>query len=208
MSGAVTNGDLAGSIKGNKFQWSVGTSPPGSPSDGDLWLYPGTGQSGVGGFYWMFIYDSSEATYKWKFVGGAPSTRWVTTDESFTDDGTAKDCATAGPTFTAPRAGDYIAKWNCSAYVASQSATARNMFANVLASSGTWDIGNGAGSSRPAYTIFIASSGGLGQELGSFDIIRGISASGTLKQQYGMTADSGTPHVRWRGLEVTPIRVI
>jgi hypothetical protein len=43
----------------------LGSSPPSSPQDGDEWIY-----NGLSGIYWRFIYDSSEPTYKWKFIGG------------------------------------------------------------------------------------------------------------------------------------------
>lgn len=47
--------------------WHIGSTPPSSPSNGDTWMY-----NGATGIWWMFVYDNTEATYKWKFVGGSP----------------------------------------------------------------------------------------------------------------------------------------
>jgi len=41
--------------------------PPASPANNDIWIATGIGANNI---YWMLQYDSSEATYKWKFVGG------------------------------------------------------------------------------------------------------------------------------------------
>ena len=101
LSNSIVNGDIVDTtIKGRKFAWNIGTSPPGSPADGDLWLYAGTG------FHWMFVYDSSEATYKWKYVGGGCIDAAIPTDETFVDTGAIVDAATVGPTVTVPRTGD------------------------------------------------------------------------------------------------------
>src|ERR1051325_5531394 len=53
----------AAGIQLTKLDWHVGSSPPSTPVSGTLWIYTGAT------FYWMFVYDPSEATYVWKFVG-------------------------------------------------------------------------------------------------------------------------------------------
>ena len=53
-------------------KWTVSTwvgGPPVSPAEGDFWTATAIG---VAGQRWTFQYDSTEATYKWKYVGGAP----------------------------------------------------------------------------------------------------------------------------------------
>lgn len=81
-----------------------GTSPPDRPSDGDLWIYHGTG------FYWSFVYDQSEAAYKWKFVGGAS---WGVQNLAGVNSTTNGWAFPAGsPTITLPREGDYEYQWN------------------------------------------------------------------------------------------------
>lgn len=42
--------------------------PPGTPTDGDIWI--ATQVEATRNLRWMFQYDSSETTYKWKFIGG------------------------------------------------------------------------------------------------------------------------------------------
>jgi hypothetical protein len=61
----LVNADVAvaAALEGSKLNWHVGTTPPGSPTDNMLWIYQGSG------FYVLYVYDSSEATYKWKAVG-------------------------------------------------------------------------------------------------------------------------------------------
>src|SRR5262245_18846959 len=44
-------------------------TPPASPVAGQLWAFPADAANGI---VWLFAYEPSEATYKWRFVGGAP----------------------------------------------------------------------------------------------------------------------------------------
>ena len=117
--GSIVSGDIAaGTIVGDRLDWNYGTSPPGSPVDGMLWCYQGSG------FYWKFVYQSAEATYKWKFIGGG----WLASQ--------APANATAGwtqntwgffygtnPAVTLPRAGDYLVVAVATAYPVSAGAS-------------------------------------------------------------------------------------
>ncbi len=177
---------------------TLATTPPSSPQLGDLWIYPGSG------FYWAFIYDPTEATYKWKFIGGPPLSVAIATDETFTDDGTFHDPATAGPTVTLPRAGDYVVEGRCDLYYAVQGLQ-RAIGFGALPSSGAWESAGAGGT-----TAFGSgeTSAGRSRSSAGFDILRGASASATVKMQYFAEADAGTAHARWRLLKATPIRVI
>lgn len=58
------------------------------------------------GVQWHLAYESGEPTYKWRFLGGPPLVSQVATAEGTTS-GTYAALATAGPSVTVPRAGDY-----------------------------------------------------------------------------------------------------
>lgn len=106
LANAIVNGDISDTafIAGHKLNWSWGTSPPGSPQSADIWIYTGSG------FFWMFIYDSSETTYKWKFVGGGPLYQQNLSGVTSTVNGWT--FVSGAPTFTVPRGGDYEFIWN------------------------------------------------------------------------------------------------
>lgn len=58
------------------------------------------------GIQWHVAYESGEATYKWRFIGGPPLYSEVATNEG-TASTTYAALATAGPAIALPRAGDY-----------------------------------------------------------------------------------------------------
>jgi len=91
---------------------TYGTTPPGSPADGDIWYFPA---DATGGVIWMFRYRAASAsTYKWELVGGPPVTlSWVgapTIINTMTQVGATGVYYPniAGAVLTAPRAGDYL----------------------------------------------------------------------------------------------------
>lgn len=58
------------------------------------------------GILWHLAYESGEVTYKWRFLGGPPMLSEVATAETTTST-TYAALATAGPSITLPRSGDY-----------------------------------------------------------------------------------------------------
>jgi hypothetical protein len=84
---------------------TYGTTPPASPNDGDLWIFPADATNGV---MWQFRYRAASASaYKWEFVGGSSVYAAVETAEATTST-TPANLATVGPSITAPRAGEYL----------------------------------------------------------------------------------------------------
>lgn len=78
------------------------TSLPASPDDGEEVYF-----EAAAGVIWHLRYNASSASsYKWEFVGGAPLTHEVVTQETTTST-TFADLATVGPDITLPLAGDY-----------------------------------------------------------------------------------------------------
>jgi len=196
QAGNIVDADISASaaIEGNKLGWHVSTTPPGSPVAGMLWIYPGSG------FYWLFVYDNSEATYKWKCIGGAPMRAGRATDETFTEGATYVNAGSAlAATF--PRAGDYFCEHTCDAYISGQTA------AGPIAAKLT--ISNGALEINDSTITQEWTSSGAGITLVSHGVNTGTIAGGTVTQQYiAGTALGGTAHVRWRNIAVWPIRVI
>jgi hypothetical protein len=83
---------------------TYGTTPPGSPADGDIWMFPADATNGV---IWQFRYRAASASsYKWEFVGGVPLA--VGPSGSMTIATATPTDLTGGPTLTLPRAGDYV----------------------------------------------------------------------------------------------------
>jgi hypothetical protein len=59
----------------------------------------------------MFHYNAAQTTFKWEFVGGAPAYSAVETSQT-TSERWIRRPATVGPSFTVPRAGDYLFRYN------------------------------------------------------------------------------------------------
>lgn len=86
----------------------ISATPPAGPTDGMIWIYPADATNGVN---WQFVYNSSETTYKWRFVGGSP---WFADVVPNSVVNTNTQVAATGyyyaPTsaYTIVRAGDYM----------------------------------------------------------------------------------------------------
>lgn len=118
-AGSVVYKGASGPVQGQIGKtYNVGTTPPASPTDGMIWLYQGSG------FYWQFVYDSTETTYKWKFIGGPPSVSMDFTDRSgaFTANAWGQPY-TPNPSLTNPIAGVYNIEGGCSIRPATGGAT-------------------------------------------------------------------------------------
>jgi len=194
-AGVITDAEIAAgaAIEGRKINWHVGASPPASPSTGDIWIYDG------GGFYWKFIYDNSETTYKWKFIGGPALRVGRATDEAFTAGATYVNAGTA-LALTLPRAGDYHIEHICNVYISTQTA-AGQVVAKLTISNGSLEINDSTIGGGYAAGGVAVSCPGLGVNTATV-------ANGTITQQYQAgTALGGTPHARWRLIRAVPIRV-
>ena len=92
-------------------------SLPASPTNGQV-AYLDCGN----GVIWQFRYNAaSGSSFKWEFVGGPPMFAEVTTDQG-TASASYVDLATAGPSITVPRAGDYDVEIGCGYYAATNGA--------------------------------------------------------------------------------------
>lgn len=85
---------------------AYGTTLPASPADGQeaILVDSITNPS----YQWRFRYNAgSSSAYKWEFVGGGPRSTMTTPSET-TASTSLVDLATVGPSFTIPRAGEYL----------------------------------------------------------------------------------------------------
>lgn len=96
-----------GEIEGPKLNWHLGSTPPANPVDGMIWL-----NNVIGGQDWMFVYDSSDMTYPWRFIGGPPLSGSTSVDATLGATGWL-----AGTMITVPRSGVYCVSFvaNCGA---------------------------------------------------------------------------------------------
>lgn len=111
-AGAIVDADIAaGTIEGRRVNVHKGSSPPGSPQDGDYWLLS-QAVGGAANTYWLLQYDSAESTaYKWKFIGGGA---WWTQSLGVISGTTIGwSFYSGGLTLTVPRAGYYEWDWSC-----------------------------------------------------------------------------------------------
>jgi hypothetical protein len=197
LSNSIKNADVdpAAAIEASKLNWHVGASPPGSPTSGMLWIYQGSG------FYWFFVYDSTETTYKWKFVGGPPLV--VVSDVQRATSGAS--LWFADPVLTTPRAGDYACTFWADVHDQPNSNTGVSWQlylgdgSSVFTPTAGWRMGPDfqAGATSGTFWRYSPSLGPRVQT--------GLAASTTLKI-------FGTP-VNWnfttdvRGIAVVPLRV-
>lgn len=86
-----------------------GTSFPGSPTTGQIYIYAADATNGV---YWRFVY---QGTY-WAFVGGPPLYAIVTADEGTTST-SYTNLSTSGPALTLPFAGDFDVEIGADTYI-------------------------------------------------------------------------------------------
>jgi hypothetical protein len=166
------------------------TSLPGSPYDGQVYTLVDSTTTPT--YQWTFRYNAgSSSSFKWEFVGGAPVYAAVETAQTTGTTGGFVDLATVGPSFTLPRAGDYLFRY---------SADAGNNGAGNTDIVGL--IKNGGEVDRMVQAIGVA----LGQAAMMREIVlTGLAASDAFKLQYFTTGGTAT-YLR-RRLTVIPIRV-
>jgi hypothetical protein len=191
-------GELATAAKMNEIRdvlrWSSGdrtTSVPGSPNDGDEFIYPADASRGV---VWKFKYNSgSGSAYKWEFVGGAAWFDNVDTDET-TASAAYVDLATAGPAIAVPRAGDYEVSWGASMWDSTGGSTCYVAVKKGAAATVDTDAATQTGATAAA-----------GVSVARTKVVFGLAASDTLKLQYKTSAGTGRFIFRW--LSVRPVRI-
>ena len=169
---------------------SIGSSPPANPVDGNQWIHTPT--------YWQFVYDSTETTYKWKFIGGPPMSHEINTAEANAN-GAYGDLATVGPTITLPRAGDYEVSFGCMI-------VAPLNFAEGASAA----IKRGAAATSDNDLIqFFNPANAANQSVSEARQIRitDMAASAVVKMQYKVIISAATVF-GYRWMKVTPVRVI
>jgi hypothetical protein len=137
----------AAGIEYSKLNWHVGTTPPASPVDGMVWLYPHqVAPFGV----WMFRYNASLGdAYKWQFIGGA-SLEQILQDTTFmgvTSNAYVVAPDGRGPSVTVPRAGIYDVEFGarCQGFAGGYAIMAPKFGGAAVDASGyDWTVVNGA----------------------------------------------------------------
>lgn len=189
-AGLITAATSVAISGGGGASFTTGSSPPGSPANGDYWIFPADDTNGV---YWMFQYDSAETTYKWRFVGGPPISATVNTDESTTTTNSWVNLTTNGPSVTPSRAGDYLCFGQATAY--------------GIASNASY-IGVANGDTSPGGNSALLTDSVIAAGVPGFYVrLNAIANTDTLKLRYFKTT-GGTGHWTTRVLFVWPVRVI
>lgn len=151
-----------------------GTSLPANPVDGQEHVLVDSITAPT--YSWRLRYNAaSTSPYKWEYLGGTEAWSFVETSENCTSTNWS-DLATVGPTFTTPRAGDYLVRGSCAL---SQGAGA--VYSNQISVNGSYWLAagmtNGAG---PGWVAML--SGAV--------VMTGIAAATLLKMQYAVSANN------------------
>jgi hypothetical protein len=187
-----TDLDANAGILGSQFNWTRGTSPPASPVTGDLWLYTGSG------FYWLFVYDSSETTYKWKSIGGPPVMVKVATGDALAS-ATYVDLTNVGPSFTLPRGGDYNISFGANFVTVGTAADIVSVSPSIAGSTPV-----DADAAQHAFPG--AGGASVGSSIANSKPLTSRASGDVIKLMYKRVNNSFTVKERW--LTVTPVRVI
>lgn len=164
--------------------------PPGSPSDGDIWIATAVDANGT---RWQFQYNAGSASaFKWEFIGGPRYGTTIATSEATTSTSPV-DLATVGPNVTLARSGDYWVEFGFTVGGNSGANAAGELFV------GGTDLGigvqgqavNGSGGVFPYWTV---------------RSVLGRSAGDVMKLKYSVSNGVSTTYST-RFIFVTPIRV-
>lgn len=166
---------------------TLASGPPPSPVDGDIWNALDVG-SGAGS--WQFVYRASEPTYKWHFIGGAGLISEVNTLEPI-DNTAYVALATAGPSITIPRAGDYDVEIH-------------GHYGGI----GYMSYNVGAAAASDTNALHTGSSAALGASSMSLRRQTGLAASTALVAMYRNDTGQGGFYWSNRRMRVTPVRII
>lgn len=111
--------------------------PPASPIEGDIWVATAVDANGT---RWSFQYNAGSASAsKWEYFGGDPVIAEVTTSEATTSAAYVA-LATAGPSITVARAGDYNVE--IGALISSSSNGQRSRMSYDIGGTGAVDADN------------------------------------------------------------------
>jgi len=172
--------------------FTYGTTPPASPNDGDMWIFPADATNGVN---WQFRYDAGSASAsKWEYVGGPPLLSAVGATETTATASAWTNVATPGPIVTIPRAGDYMLQIQAMLF---KTAADTNVQVAVGVGDFTATLFSVIGSVYASGAVVFPNA---------TQRVAGIAASAALRLKYWQTA-AGTMSVGNRTLLVTPVRV-
>jgi len=189
----LVNADIAtaAAIATSKLDIQYGTTLPAAPYDKQLAIL--VDSITVPTYQWMFRYNSGSSNAdKWEFVGGAPARHTVNTSET-TASTTYVNLTTTGPTFTIPRAGEYLVQTRTASF-------------NSLSGSTNWHtvkVGGAAASDNQAAQFDFATLNKIAAISRSQDIT--FAALDVCLMQYRTSTGTSTTSIRH--MMVTPIRV-
>lgn len=173
---------------------TYGTALPGSPLDGQEFTLVDSTSAPT--YQWKFRYNAlSASTLKWEFVGGPPFQNRVNTQEN-TASGTLTTLTTVGPTFTAPRTGEYLVDFGFQAIAVS--AGPANAMAGLFL--------NGVDQSLSIQQTLAGSGVGNVVTASMRYRLASINSGDVLTMRYAVSNAVNTGFFQ-RNFQVTPIRV-
>jgi hypothetical protein len=178
------------------------TALPPSPVDGQEIFFLADPTNGA---VWHLKYRAgSSSAYKWEYVGGSAIRHRIDTDETVAEQASLAyvNPATVGPQLALPLAGDYTYAMTANIYVASETGNAAAY------------VGLSIAAAAPVAPDVMQWPGWVTGEFGAAVTLnrtgsllnQPISQALLMKYYFASTA-AGTAHVRWRELQITPIRV-
>ena len=177
---------------------TVTSLPPASQAfDGMEVYYVADSTNGV---TWHLKYKASEATYKWHFVGGPPLSDYVDATDALvnpTNNNVYGVGPTAGPSVTAPLAGDYMVHIDAGLIM-------NGSVGAVIAMS--YDIGGTGAVDADAISLTVPAAANTAVSSARDKKQAGIAASTAFTAKYKYITSIGS--VRRRTLSLLPIRVI
>jgi hypothetical protein len=196
MNFTAAGGDLAGTYPNPSVAPAYVTSLPGSPIDGQQVYYLADATNGV---VWHLRYRAASASaYKWEYVGGPPLFKTIDTDEAFTASANFNNPTTVGPDVVPPLNGDFLYQMSAGLYIASQT------------TGGSMAIGLSIAGAAPVavHQALQYAVTGSSASIAKNGLVTGMVAGNAFRIMYfSPTAMGGTPHARFRALQVTPVRV-
>lgn len=195
LQGSLGSGPAAAAASSSATT-AVVTALPTSPYDGQEVFYQSAAMASDGeNIIWHLRYRGTAGGNGWEFIGGAPWSALVATDQS-TSSSTFGDLATVGPTITVPRAGEYLVTISCRMFPSTSGHAAMSYAIGGAAAldADTVEIGLGAAVAGSYVT------------LGRTKKKSGIAANTAITAKYRTAAAASTSFVE-RFLSVLPVRL-